>query len=136
VVERSGYSLVPNAKRERSGSALPFPISAKLQTEGSSSTGAPLWNLSHFATSEVSDILASSQIGVSLSNRVSAIAAVPHIIGPGVPTLATTRCTVPGRAIASITERKVDCADSTLLANPAGSSAIVVIIHPSPRTIV
>ena len=29
------------------------------------STGAPLWNFSHFATSDVSDILASSQIGVS-----------------------------------------------------------------------
>ncbi len=46
------------------------------------------------------------------------------------------RCaaTLPGRAIASITERKVDCADNTLSANPAGSSAIVVIAQPSPRT--
>src|SRR3954462_5189461 len=36
----------------------------------------------------------------------------------------------PGRAIASMTERKVDCADSTLSANPGGSSAIVVMISP------
>src|SRR5438105_13044984 len=40
------------------------------------------------------------------------------------------RCTEPGRAIASMTERKVDCADSTLSANPGGSSAIVVMISP------
>ena len=65
-----------------------------------------------------------------------AIAAVPRIIGAGVPVEATTRCTLPGRAIASITERKVDCADNTLSANPAGSSANVVIAQPSPRTIV
>src|SRR5690348_15512094 len=48
-------------------------------------------------------------------------------MGPGVPTLATTRWTAPGRAIASITERKVDCADNTLSANPGGNSAIVVM---------
>src|SRR3954470_7009145 len=40
------------------------------------------------------------------------------------------RWTDPGRAIASMTERKVDCADSTLSANPGGSSAIVVMISP------
>jgi hypothetical protein len=99
-------------------------------------TGAPLWNLSHFATSVVSDILESSQIGVSWSNSVSAIAAVPRITDDGVPTEATTRWTLPGRAIASITDRKVDCADNTLSANPAGISAIVVITQPSPRTMV
>src|SRR6478609_11667508 len=37
------------------------------------------------------------------------------------------RRTDPGRAIASMTERKVDCADSTLSANPGGSSAMVVM---------
>ena len=64
------------------------------------------------------------------------LAGQADFIGPGVPTLATTCCTLPGRAMASITERNVDCADSTLSTNPAGSSAIVVIVHPSPRTMV
>jgi hypothetical protein len=59
---------------------------------------------------------------------------VPRIIAAGVPAAAAMRCTLPGRAIASITERKVDCADNTLSANPAGSSATVVIVQPSPRT--
>src|ERR1044072_1164458 len=40
------------------------------------------------------------------------------------------RWTEPGRAIASMTERKVDCADSTLSANPGGNSAMVVMISP------
>ena len=110
------------------------PISAKLQIEESAITGAPVWNFSHLVTSAVSDIAASSQTGVSWSNKVSAIAAVPRITATGAPAAAAIRCTLPGRAIASITERKVDCADSTLSAKPAGSSAIVVITQPSPRT--
>src|SRR6478735_4644430 len=48
----------------------------------------------------------------------------------GVPALAVTRWTLPGRAIASITDRNVDCADSALSAKPGGSSAIVVIASP------
>src|SRR3954462_15136581 len=40
------------------------------------------------------------------------------------------RWTEPGRAIASITQRKLDCADNTLSAKPGGSSAIVVMISP------
>ncbi len=64
------------------------------------------------------------------------MAAVPRIIAAGVPPAALIRCTLPGRAIASITERNVDCADNTLSANPAGNSATVVIDQPSPRTIV
>src|ERR1700743_3560294 len=59
------------------------------------------------------------------------MAAVPRIRCGGVPTEAVTRWTEPGRAMASMTERNVVCADSTLSANPAGSSAIVVI---SPLT--
>ncbi len=62
------------------------------------------------------------------------MAAVPRIIATGVPETATMCWTLPGRAIADITERKVDCADNTLSANPAGSSATVVIAQPSPRT--
>jgi hypothetical protein len=56
------------------------------------------------------------------------MAAVPRIKAAGAPALETMRWTLPGRAIASITERKVDCADNTLSANPAGSSATVVIV--------
>src|ERR1700741_4498846 len=56
--------------------------------------------------------------------------AVPRIRCGGVPTEAITRCTEPGRANASITERNVVCADNTLSAKPAGSSAIVVITSP------
>src|SRR6478736_3654374 len=37
------------------------------------------------------------------------------------------RWTEPGRAIASMTERKVDCADKTLSTKPGGSSAMVVM---------
>src|SRR3954449_13298354 len=40
------------------------------------------------------------------------------------------RWTDPGRAIASMTERKVDCADKTLSMKPGGSSAMVVMISP------
>jgi hypothetical protein len=54
----------------------------------------------------------------------------------GVPDAEAMQCTLPGRAIASITARKVVCADCTLSANPAGISAIVVMVQPSPRTIV
>ena len=54
-------------------------------------TGAPVWNFSHFVTSDVSDIAASSQTGVSWSNRVSAIAAVPRISGEGAPAAAAIR---------------------------------------------
>src|SRR6266568_2792703 len=130
VVERSGYSLVPRAKRSSEGSAPPSLISAKAAIEESCTTGAPVWNLSHFRTSELSDIRASSQSGVSWSNSVSAIAAVPRIIVAGVPAIGTMRWTEPGRAIASITERKVDCADNTLSTKPGGSSAIVVMASP------
>jgi hypothetical protein len=48
-------------------------------------TGALVWNLSHLATSAVTDIRPSSQIGVSWSNKVNAIAAVPRIIATGAP---------------------------------------------------
>src|SRR6187402_3177296 len=130
VVERSGYSLVPSAKRSSEGSAPPSLISAKAAIEESWITGAPVWNFSHFVTSELSDIRASSQSGVSWSNSVSAIAAVPRIIGPAVPAIGTMRWTEPGRAIASMTERKVDCADNTLSTKPGGNSAIVVMISP------
>src|SRR6478609_8886557 len=40
---------------------------------------------------------------------------------------------LPGRAIASITERKVDCADNTLSANPAGNSATLVMSALTPH---
>src|SRR5580704_17473605 len=40
----------------------------------------------------------------------------------------------PRCAIASITDPKVHCADNTFSANPAGSSATVVITRPSPFT--
>src|SRR4029450_616371 len=40
---------------------------------------------------------------------------------------------LPGRAIASITERKVDCADNTLSANPAGNSATGVMSALTPH---
>src|SRR3982751_3977923 len=39
---------------------------------------------------------------------------------------------LPGRAIASITDRKVDCADSTLSANPTANSATVVMSALTP----
>ena len=91
MVERSGYSLLPKAKRSSAGSALGSPISAKLQTAESAITGAPVWNFSHFVTSAVSDIAASSQTGVSWSNRVSAIAAAPRISGEGAPAATAIR---------------------------------------------
>src|ERR1700742_3218551 len=127
VVERSGYSLVPNEKRSSAGSSAALAINAKLQIDGSATTGALVWNFSHFVTSEASDIRGSSQIGVSWSNNGGPIAAVPRIIPGGVPAAEVMQCTLTGRAIASITERKVVCADNTLSANPAGSSANVVI---------
>src|SRR5215510_11440880 len=130
VVERSGYSLVPSAKRSSTGSRTPSLISAKAAIEESCTTGAPVWNLSHFTTSVLSASRASSHSGVSWSNSVKAIAAVPRIIGPAVPAIGTMRWTEPGRAIASMTERKVDCADKTLSAKPGGNSAIVVMISP------
>lgn len=65
VVERSGYSLVPSAKRSSGGSAPPSLISAKLAMEESCTTGAPVWNFSHFTTSTLSAIRESSQSGVS-----------------------------------------------------------------------
>src|SRR6478736_9240145 len=40
---------------------------------------------------------------------------------------------LPGRAIASITDRKVDCADNTLSANPAGNSATLVMSALTPH---
>ena len=91
VVERSGYSLLPNAKRSSAGSSRGSPIKAKLLIEESAITGALVWNLSHLATSDVSDIRRSSQIGVSWSNRVSAMAAVPRIIAAGAPATAAMR---------------------------------------------
>src|SRR5882672_7162107 len=42
VVERSGYSLLPKAKRSRPGSKCASPIRAKLQIEESAITGAPV----------------------------------------------------------------------------------------------
>src|SRR5882724_4998569 len=127
VVERSGYSLLPNAKRSSAGRFSGSATSAKLASDESATTGALVWNLSQLATSAVGCIRASSQTGVSWSNRVSAIAAVPRIIAGGVPAADTIRWTLPGRAIAFITQRKVDCADNTLSANPAGNSATVVM---------
>src|SRR3954447_13268436 len=132
VVERSGYSLLPNAKRSSGGSFAGSAINAKLAIEQSAITGALVWNLSHLETSDVSDIAGSSQIGVSWSNSVSAMAAAPCIIAAGVPAAATMCWTLPGRAIADITERKVDCADNTLSANPAGDSATVVMSALTP----
>jgi len=40
VVERSGYSLLPNAKRSSAARLCGLPINAKLQIEGSAMTGA------------------------------------------------------------------------------------------------
>src|SRR5438552_7051913 len=61
------------------------------------------------------------------------MAVVPRIMAAGVPATAPIRCTLPGRAIASITERKVDCADNTLSANPAGNSATLVMSALTPH---
>src|SRR5690349_12858318 len=133
VVERSGYSALPNAKRSSAGRLLGSPTSAKLAIDESATTGALVWNLSHLPTSDVADIFESSQIGVSWSNRVSAMAAVPRIIASGVPAAEPMRWMLPGRAIASITDRNVDCADNTLSANPADNSATVVISALSPH---
>jgi hypothetical protein len=77
--------LLPKAKRSNDGRFSGSPTSAKLAIDESAMTGALVWNLSHLATSGVADICASNQIGVSWSNRVSAIAAVPRIIVAGAP---------------------------------------------------
>src|SRR4051812_23369570 len=39
---------------------------------------------------------------------------------------------LPGRAIASMTDRKTDCADNTLSANPAGNSETLVMSALTP----
>ena len=77
--------MLPSAKRSSAGRLAGSPTSAKLAIDESATTGAPVWNLSHLATSGVADIRPSSQTGVSWSNSVSAIAAVPRIIAAGVP---------------------------------------------------
>ncbi len=65
VVERSGYSLLPNAKRSSAGRFWDRRSARNWRIDGSATTGALVWNFSHLATSDVADIRESSQIGVS-----------------------------------------------------------------------
>jgi len=55
--------LLPKAKRSSGRQRRRVTDQRKWQTEESAMTGAPVWNLSHFAKSEVSDIAGSSQTG-------------------------------------------------------------------------
>jgi len=84
----------------------------KMADRGSAMTGAPVWNLSHFATS-VSDIAGSSQTAYRIEQRQRS----PRARMTTTATAERPRCAnAAWRAIASIIGRKVDCADRTLSA--------------------
>src|SRR3569833_2909055 len=58
------------------------------------------------------------------------MAAAPRMSPGTAPTSGVTRWILPGRAIASITERKVACADGTLSEKPAERSALADMLLP------
>ena len=132
VVERSGYSLLPNAKRSSAGSAPQLPINAK---PGRSRilhhrrAGVEFEPFGDRGNSRTSPHRARSACHDRIGS--SAIAAVPRITAPAwrrrndALHAARTRHRIHHRT-------EVDCADSTLSAKPAGNSVTVVIAHPSP----
>ncbi len=113
VTERSGYSNVPTLKRSKGGTSAGEPTNANAAVAGFSTMRAPVWKRNHSVTAGSMRSLASSQIGVSWSHSVSAMAPTPADRGAGTVRRSPSGAIVPGRAVASSTARNVACAAST-----------------------
>jgi hypothetical protein len=112
----------------RAGSAT----SANAASAGASTSGAPVWKPSHARTSDDAASGASSQSAESWSQSMSAAAVAVALSGAGGCASVRTGITVPGRAIASITALKTDCASKTGSAKPPSITSAVANISLLP----